>query len=342
MTDPSYQARVAKQIGQFDNLGMLWKLPPIYRYWTNRYINPRFRAVFEKASILDAYFDAIVAAARAEPDRPAVFCSIGAGDCQIEVQLAIRLKAAGIVNATLICLELSSVRLDRARALARERGVDMLLDFRETDLNHWEPREQVDVFMAHHSLHHMVALESIYDTILAAMRPDGVFLTADMIGRNGHQRWPETLHWVDHLWRLIPDRYKHNFQFNRFHAEYLNWDCSVSGFEGIRAQEVLPLIVERFDFDAFLGYGGLIDPWIERGYGQSLDPENPADTGFIDMVEELNETLIAAGKIKPTMMMAAFKLPGRGRRRTWDSLTPEQAVRRLAASDRFVPVEAPA
>jgi hypothetical protein len=332
----AYQERVAKQIGQFNNVAMLWKLPPIYQYWSNRYIKPRFKAVFGKDSIFDAYYDAIAAAAARYPERQAILCSIGTGDCQIEIQLAARLKLANVRNVRIICLELSSVRLDRARALARDCDVDPLLDLRETDLNHWEPRELVDVFMAHHSLHHLVSLEAIYDTMVETMYPDGVFLTADMIGRNGHQRWPETLHWIEQIWHFAPKHYKYNFQFNRFHENYLDWDCSRSGFEGVRAQEVLPLLVERLDFDAFIGYGGIIDPWVDRGYGQSLDPNNPADTAFIDFMEELNQTLIEADKIKPTMMMAHFTLPNRGAKRTWNGLTPARAVRQLAPSDRWV------
>jgi len=323
----TYEERVKGQIDQYEDVGALWKLPPIYRYWNQKYINPRFRQVFGQNSIFDAYLEAVASAARRQPEQTAVLHSIGAGDCQIELQLAAKLKKANVSNVRLVCLELSPVRLERAKASAEKEGVVDLLEFRETDLNAWYPGEKVDVFIAHHALHHMVSLEGIYDAMVSSMTTDSVFVTADIIGRNGHRRWPETLHWIERMWKIMPERYKHNFQFNRFHETYLDWDCSSSGFEGIRAEEVLPLINERFDFDAFLGFGGLIDPWIERGYGQSLDPENPQDTAFVDLLEDLNQTLIECGKIKPTMMLAAFRLPGCGARKTFRGLTPSLAVR---------------
>jgi len=75
------------------------------------------------------------------------------------------------------------------------------------------------------------------------------------------------------------------------------------------------------DFDAFPGFGGWIDPCVDRRYDQSLDPENPRDKPFIDLLEDLNQTLIETGWIKPTMMFGAFRPrnsghaePGTGRR----------------------------
>src|ERR1700730_8516619 len=54
--------------------------------------------------------------------------------------------------------------------------------------------------------------------------------------------WPETLNWIERVWKIVPQRHKYNSQFSHYHAEYLDWDRSASGFEGILAQEVLPLI----------------------------------------------------------------------------------------------------
>lgn len=323
---PAYTRRIAQQIDQYANTAALWKLPPIHHYWNRTHIVPRVETVFGTSSIFSAYFDALAGAARRRPGERTVLYSVGAGDCTVEIALAERLRAAGLEAARIVCLELSPLRLERARRLAAQRGVESLMEFAETDLNVWRAPEPVDVFIAHHTLHHLVELETVYDAIADAMTDASVFLTADMIGRNGHRRWPETLKWINHLWPVMPKRYRHNFQFNQVHDRYLDWDCSTSGFEGIRAQDVLPLLVERFGFDAFVGYGGIIDPFVERGYGQNLDPEDPADTAFIDFVEELNQTLLEAGWIKPTIMLAAFR-KGVGRSRCHAGLSPERAVR---------------
>jgi len=38
-------------------------------------------------------------------------------------------------------------------------------------------------------------------------------------------------------------------------ADLRYWDCSKQGFEGIRAQDILPLLVKKFSFRSFLGFG---------------------------------------------------------------------------------------
>ncbi len=321
-----YANRVSQQIAQFATPAALWKLPPIYFYWNRKHIVPRVVDVFGTDSIFTAYFNALAAAAARKPGQRVVLYSIGAGDCTVEIGLAQRLAAEGTKDARIVCLELSPIRLDRARRVAASKGVAELMEFRVTDLNVWTAPEPVDVFIAHHTLHHLVELEAIYDAMYAAMTPESVFLTADMIGRNGHQRWPETLKWIDQLWAIMPKRYRQNFQFNQVHQRYLDWDCSTSGFEGIRAQDVLPLLVQRFGFDSFVGYGGIIDPFVERGYGQNFDPEDREDTSFIDLVEDLNQTLLETGRITPTIMMAAFRKE-KGLSRTFGGVTPERACR---------------
>jgi hypothetical protein len=111
-----------------------------------------------------------------------------------------------------------------------------------------------------------------------------------MIGRNGHMRWPEALEIIQDIWKFIPDHYKTNHQLKRVEKEYDNWDCSKTGFEGICAQDILPLLVAKFTFRAFLGFG------------HNLDVDNQRDTGFIDFLEQLNSLLIDLGYLKPTMI----------------------------------------
>ena len=328
MSVGEYEVRVAQQIQQFGDLEALWRLPPITQYWMGRHIAPRVEQVFGKRSVFDIYADYVSrACARCrEAHSDAVVFSIGSGDCSVEIALARRLLSTGVTNFQLVATELSPQRLERARGAAAAAGVAANFEFRVTDLNEVRLDSVVDVFIAHHTLHHIVNLEGLFEEVRRSMHSDSVFLSADMIGRNGHRRWPETLEWISRLWAFIPSHYKFNYQFNASHAEYLDWDCSRTGFEGIRAQDILPLLVDRFHFEGFLGYGGIIDPFIERGYGRNLDEDRAEDRGFIDFVEHLNQTLIEAGRIKPTMMIAAMRSEPCAER-SFGHLTPRFAVR---------------
>ncbi|MBI4464064.1 MAG: hypothetical protein HY647_05115 [Acidobacteria bacterium] len=184
--------------------------------------------------------------------------------------------------------------------------------------------------MAQHTLHHMVKLEETFSNIKKAIGANGYFLTADMVGRNGHMRWPEALEIVQDIWAKMPDRYKYNHQLKRFEAIYDNWDCSQEGFEGIRAQDILPLLVKNFHFEGFVAFGNLPDIFVDRGFGPNFDMKNPDDTEFIDRVGALNDRLISEGAIKPTQLVAAMRCQRTGQTRCYQHWTPEFCIRRVA------------
>jgi hypothetical protein len=87
----------------------------------------------------------------------------------------------------------------------------------------------------------------------------------------------------------------------------MNWDCAVEGFEGIRAQDILPLLTERFGFTFFLAFGNVISPFVDRSFGHHFDPAREWDRHFIDRVHARDQTEIEAGTITPTHMMAVMR-----------------------------------
>ena len=140
-------------------------------------------------------------------------------------------------------------------------------------------------------------------------------------------RWPEALTHVESLWAELPDRYKYNHQLRRLERDFVNWDCSQSGFEGIRAQDILPLLMERFNFELFIGFGNIIDVFVDRSFGHNFDPDRPFDRAFIDRAHGLDQNLLESGAVKPTHMIAVMtKAPAETV--TYKHLTPEFCVRR--------------
>ena len=112
------------------------------------------------------------------------------------------------------------------------------------------------------------------------------------------------------FWSEMPTEYRYNRQLRRQDDEFLDWDCSISGFEGIRAQDILPLLVERFSFDMFIGFGNVIDPFVDRGFGPNFSVDSQRDKDFIDRVHARDEAEIVAGRIKPTHMFAVMQAGG--------------------------------
>jgi len=210
--------------------------------------------------------------------------------------------------------------LSRGTELARQCGLADRFVFQEADLSKWHPEQSTPIVMAHHSLHHMVPLEQIFENVRQAIGKDGYFLSCDMIGRNGHMRWPEALAIVHDLWRTMPDRYKYNHLLSRYEELYDNW-------EGIRAQDILPLLVKNFHFESFVAYGNLPDVFVDRAFGHNFDTTNPEDTAFIDRIATMSDHLIDEGVLKPTQMAAAMRLEPCAPPRCYKHWTPEFCIR---------------
>jgi hypothetical protein len=168
----------------------------------------------------------------------------------------------------------------------------------------------------------------LFATVESALVDGGRFVTSDMNGRNGHQRWPEALALVREYWRELPDSYRRNVQLRRAEPEFMDWDCSVAGFEGIRSQDILPLLMRRFAFEFFFAYGNIIDPFIDRSFGPIFDATQAWDREFIDRVHLRDEQEMLAGRITPTHVMAVMRHASYGGKTVHRTAqTPARALR---------------
>jgi SAM-dependent methyltransferase len=325
--ESSYATRVDAQIEQYADPGKIPQLPPVYEYWSKRHLVPKAASVFGRGNVFEIYADVFSRALAEQADTREIL-SLGCGDADTDVTIAKAMLDEGAGPFRIHCLELSEERLARARELVVREGLEDRFSFGTADLNSWRADRQYAGAYAHHTLHHIVALEHLFAEIEACLHPRGRFVLVDMIGRNGHMRWPEALSWVEFLWRFIPSRYKYHHTLKQQHEEFVNWDCSQSGFEGIRAQDILPLLLERFEFTHFLGYGGIVDPFIDRGYGHNFRLEDPDDVAFLDFVEALNDLLLDVGAITPTMAFGVARARSAAPETIcWSGLTPERSVR---------------
>ena len=303
-TGASYAARLAAENGRFRNCVDVHNLPEIFHYWSNRYIRPKVEALgFTTPNDL---FRKYVAECGARSTGPARFASIGSGNCELEVSLAGHLRSTGQSGFVIDCLDANSAMLDRGRMAAQNDGLSGYLNFVAVDLNEWTPACEYDAVIANQILHHVVKLEDLFATIKDCLKSEGALIVSDMIGRNGHQRWPEALGLVEEFWRRLPPSYRFNHALQRYEELFEDWDCSGEGFEGIRAQEVLPLLIEFFHFKLFFGFANVIDPFVDRAFGHNFDAAAEWDRSFIDDVHRQDESQIMSGRIKPTHMLAVL------------------------------------
>ena len=299
-----YLSRVADEKEAYRDCTTIHDLPPIFHYWSNRHILPKLRPLgfCSPNQMFEKY---LLEQCRRTP--AARFASIGSGNCELEIDLAAHLRAAGHSHFVIDCIDLNPDMLTRGRSSAAAALLQPYLNFIEADFNTWAPQHAYDAVISNQALHHVSNLEGLFSQVKASLTDKGQFVISDMIGRNGHQRWPEALAIVQEFWRELPPSYRLNRKLQRYEERFEDWDCSHSGFEGIRSQDILPLLLSHFHFEVFLGFGNVIDPFIDRSFGPNFNVANASDRAFIDDVHRCDDEAISAGAITPTHMLAVVR-----------------------------------
>ena len=301
-----YQHMMDWELSRFNNEEEVNDLPDIFHYWSNKYLKPKFEA--HGFSNPDAFFELYAEKAISSTSKHTHILSIGSGNCDTEVKLATDLKAHGHHTFTIHCMDINQVMFERGFELAKQNQIENHIKFITQDFNTWKTNQKYDLIIANQSLHHVVELEHLFEQIKLGLTENGYFITSDMIGRNGHMRWPEALKVLKPIWRKMPERYKFNHTLNRHEKRFINHDCSTQGFEGIRAQDILPLLQANFKFELFIPFANLVTVFIDRPFGPNFDVNNPDDLAFIDKIHYLDEHHFENGTYKPTQMLAAMKV----------------------------------
>jgi len=301
----TYEDRVRAELGIFTAEQKVHDLPAISNYWSHKHLIPMMEPLGFRNSL--EMFRLYIARVCTEiPDETCRILSVASGDSAPEINTAQWLLEQNIRNFQFECRDINEEVLSRGRQAASAHGVENHFSFLCTDINRWEPQQTYHVVLAVQCLHHMVELERLFDKIHRALHPSGFFAADDMIGRNGHQRWPEALEHVNRLWKDLPPSYRRNYRTGATDRKMENMDFSKHSFEGIRSQDILPLLVERFHFDVFVGFGNIVDVFIDRVYGPNFNPEKEWDREFIDRAQDLDVREIDAGRVKPTHIYAAM------------------------------------
>jgi 2-polyprenyl-3-methyl-5-hydroxy-6-metoxy-1,4-benzoquinol methylase len=303
--DAAYRSQAEAEIERYRNCVNVHDLPAMYDYWSNGHVMPLIEQAGAASfyDIWDAPFRELCG--RLEHVRA---ISLGSGNGDFELGIATRLRAEGIDNFTIERLEFNPHMRERAAQDAAAAGLSRHFEETSADLNRWDAAgRRYDVVMAMHVLHHVVELERLFAAIKNCLSDRGTFIISDMIGRNGHMRWPAAMQLTDLIWRGMPDRYRYNHQSRTHCPEYLNIDYSNEGFEGVRAQDILPLLNDTFHPEFFVAFANVIVPFVDRGFGHNFDPDSPVDRAFIDSVAKLDEAALELGIVKPTILLARYQ-----------------------------------
>lgn len=304
--DPGdYARKAASEQRHFEKIESFNPLASIIGWWAPRYLTPRVQQLFGTSTHIQFYADPIARICR-QTGRTVRVLSIGSGDGTVELQVGrYLLEKCKVANFLLTGIELSPTLVERATAKI-DGAVAGKVAFECGDINAGLVSGGVDAIIFNQVLHHIVELEALFDACADLLASGGIVLVRDMIGRNGHRAWPEALEVINSIWAQMPQRYRYHHVHKREYDRFPDIDMSGQSFEGIRAQDILPLLLrqERLHFSRFYAWGGVVDRFISQGFGPNYDANNENDTGFIHTLSLLTDVLNDTGLVKPVQMVA--------------------------------------
>jgi SAM-dependent methyltransferase len=298
-------------------------LPPAFHLWSQRWVRPKFERL-GATSPEDLYRVEIRRHARSLADRELRIASLGAGACDLELRLMQWLGENGI-DARMDCVDLNPTLMQAGEARARELGLSGRMRFIAADATGFHASETYDVLVVNQFFHHVADLEGFCAALARLLAPDGVLLSSDVVGRNGHLPWPDVEAQVQAFWReLAPGqtvdrgdgKRKPHYQAMN-HAAYSN--------EGVRAQDVVACLAQAFDFEVFLTFGAAIMPFVERRFGFNFAADG-ADAELLERIAATDEARVRRGDYPASNMFAVLRHRGGATRQDFAPISPQQHV----------------
>jgi SAM-dependent methyltransferase len=298
-------------------------LPGIFGYWSQRYLAPDAQRLGIGSP--EALYLRHILRHAANSAAPVRVLSLGCGAASMEIALAEHLRDAGI-PARITCVDFNPSLLRSATEAARSRDLGVLMAFVAQDCNLPFDLGPQDVVIVNQFFHHVGALETFCASLRQSLVPDGVLLSSDIVGRNGHQHWPDVEERVQRTWRTLPKVKRFDRYYDAAQTAYRPVDHAAYSNEGVRAQDVVGCLLAEFDFELFFGFGGAVMPFIERRIGFNFDPDDAADRALIDAVHADDAAALAAGRYPAANLIAVLRHKGPVVAPVHEPVSPERHV----------------
>ena len=182
---------------------------------------------------------------------------------------------------------------------AEELGLSQI-HYRRADLNKIVlPANHYDVIFGISSVHHIVALENLYDQVYRALKPGGYFYMEEYVGASQFQ-WPdkqldcinETLAALPvELRRSITNPAEMKCPVGRPTIEFMN---NGDPSEAVRSAEIIPLLRKYFEHVEFKGYGGGLLHMLMEDITGNFREDDPEAMQRLQQIFKIEDDLIAS------------------------------------------------
>jgi SAM-dependent methyltransferase len=299
----SNDRKITEESNRFSDSGDSHDLPKIASWFSENILCPELLLHTGSKSFQDLVLQSIKE--NRKGSKEFVVVSLGAGHGQIENDILQKVDAVSPGDTHFYAIDLFS---PNDTIESNINGNLYRLTRYSQDINKPVFPDTADLIIVHHALHHFVELEDIFESIYNILTSNaGTLVIADMVGRNGHMRWPESLYAISRIWWALPEEKQQNNQFNKRWSNFENWDCSAEGFEGIRSEDILKPLFKFFESSGSFFWGGVLDPFLDRGFGDNFDPSNQDDLKMINNVLSIENEMTDRGYLTPTQVIGRFK-----------------------------------
>jgi len=143
---------------------------------------------------------------------------------------------------------LLDINVDLLGLASKQFSATIKLDLIEANVNELVfSGEKWDVILCVSALHHIVELEQVIKFCHDSLSPGGEFWSiGEYVGRNGNRLWPEARYEANKVFERLPEQYRLNRHTNNLDQEIPDNDYSVGCFEGIRSEDIEPILDRWF------------------------------------------------------------------------------------------------
>jgi SAM-dependent methyltransferase len=200
-------------------------------------------------------------------------------------------------------VDIASGAIDEARLLAHEAGFNHL-HYTSADLNAIQlPKFHYDVVFGVMSIHHIQALEHVFEQVSESLKPNGYFFLDEFIGPTRFQWSDAQLEAINRQLDAMPDFLKLRVDrpneirppILRPTIEEMN---SVDPSEAIRSAEIVPLVSRFFDIVEMKGCGGSLLQMLLDHIAGNFREDDPQALEYLRSLFKLEDEMIASGKLQ--------------------------------------------
>lgn len=168
------------------------------------------------------------------------------------------------------------------------------------------PAQTYHVVYMQQSLHHIENIERLLGQIHDALTDDGIFVLIDYVGEPFLQRTAKQREIGQKIWQHLPDRLRVNASGKINKALHIPSKDSLSPYEAVRSDVILPSLKNIFFVEKMFLYAGLLFP-ILNGFAFNYDERNENDVLLIKLLWELDRILIDNGALEPNFVRGIFR-----------------------------------